>query len=83
MEIFIALAILALIVRIALVFLCPNVDNFLSGHGYNNTVNSDNIDSFARNNLERQLNISDSKFIAGPFKANNIDYSSLTGIQDD
>lgn len=32
MEIFIALAILALIVRIALVFLCPNVDNFLSGH---------------------------------------------------
>ena len=33
MEIFIALAILALIVRVVIFFACPELDNALSGHG--------------------------------------------------
>lgn len=35
MEAIIALAIIAVIIRVAIFFLAPNIDNFLGGHGSN------------------------------------------------
>lgn len=78
MEIFIALAILALIVRIALVFLCPNVDNFLSGHGYD----SGNNYSTRPLDLDRKVSPVESEYVVGPFKKHDPTYSTWFGSDD-
>ena len=73
-------AVIALfVIRIAIIFLCPSLDDFMSG-GESNI--QDNSYYKKHSHSDDQTNPNDSEYIIGPWSGSDPNYSSWIGKQD-